>query len=114
MEACSKEMRNPATRLTDDLIVEILSRLPVKSLCRFRCVSKAPSTSMASSPIVPSPPPQEAAPDPNRLLLPTSSSERIPESSHHFTNFMGRDAPLIHPSLYSFLGYADINILGQL
>ncbi|KAE8789051.1 F-box protein [Hordeum vulgare] len=29
-----------AERLTDDLIVEILSRVPAKSLCRFKCVSK--------------------------------------------------------------------------
>ncbi|KAM0828107.1 hypothetical protein ACQ4PT_067766 [Festuca glaucescens] len=28
-----------AERLTDDLLVEILSRLPAKSLCRFKCVS---------------------------------------------------------------------------
>ncbi|VAH00396.1 unnamed protein product [Triticum turgidum subsp. durum] len=30
-----------ASRLTDDLIVEILSRLPFRSVCRFKCVSKA-------------------------------------------------------------------------
>ncbi|KAK1612772.1 hypothetical protein QYE76_036445 [Lolium multiflorum] len=29
-----------AERLTDDFIVEILSRVPTKSLCRFKCVSK--------------------------------------------------------------------------
>ncbi|CAN6304528.1 unnamed protein product [Urochloa humidicola] len=29
-----------AADLTDDLIVEILSRLPVKSICRFKCVSR--------------------------------------------------------------------------
>ncbi|XP_048549627.1 F-box protein At5g49610-like [Triticum urartu] len=28
------------SRLTDDLIVEILSRLPFRSVCRFKCVSK--------------------------------------------------------------------------
>ncbi|CAM0954112.1 unnamed protein product [Alopecurus aequalis] len=30
-----------APRLTDDLIVEVLSRLPFKSFCRFKCVCKA-------------------------------------------------------------------------
>ncbi|CAL4934433.1 unnamed protein product [Urochloa decumbens] len=29
-----------AAGLTDDLIIEILSRLPVKSICRFKCVSR--------------------------------------------------------------------------
>ncbi|XBH85979.1 hypothetical protein VPH35_073756 [Triticum aestivum] len=29
-----------ATRLTDDLLVEILARVPAKSLARFKCVSK--------------------------------------------------------------------------
>jgi hypothetical protein len=32
--------RNPADDLTDKLIVEILSRLPFKSVCRFKCVSR--------------------------------------------------------------------------
>ncbi|VAI80320.1 unnamed protein product [Triticum turgidum subsp. durum] len=31
--------RTAAERLTDDLLVEILSRVPAKSLCRFKCVS---------------------------------------------------------------------------
>uniref|UniRef100_A0A0D9WCJ1 F-box domain-containing protein n=1 Tax=Leersia perrieri TaxID=77586 RepID=A0A0D9WCJ1_9ORYZ len=44
MEGSTKKRRgiddgNPAVDLTDDLIVEILSRLPVKSICRFKCVS---------------------------------------------------------------------------
>uniref|UniRef100_A0A8R7TAZ1 F-box domain-containing protein n=1 Tax=Triticum urartu TaxID=4572 RepID=A0A8R7TAZ1_TRIUA len=29
------------TSLTDDLVVEILSRVPFKSFCRFKCVCKA-------------------------------------------------------------------------
>ncbi|XP_039797866.1 putative F-box protein At4g09190 [Panicum virgatum] len=33
--------RNPAAYLPDDLVVEILSRLPAKSLCRFKCVSRS-------------------------------------------------------------------------
>ncbi|CAN6342984.1 unnamed protein product [Urochloa humidicola] len=31
---------NPAAQLTDDLLVEILARVPYRSLCRFRCVSQ--------------------------------------------------------------------------
>ncbi|CAN6329157.1 unnamed protein product [Urochloa humidicola] len=31
---------NPAAQLTDDLLLEILARVPYRSLCRFRCVSK--------------------------------------------------------------------------
>ncbi|KAB8098030.1 hypothetical protein EE612_026975 [Oryza sativa] len=60
---------NPAADLTDDLIVEILSRLPAKSVCRFKCVSwrwrrlishrdhrkKLPTRSPASSPTTPCP-----------------------------------------------------------
>ncbi|XP_037432372.1 F-box protein At2g16450-like [Triticum dicoccoides] len=34
-------MAAAVSRLTDDLIVEILSRLPFRSVCRFKCVSKA-------------------------------------------------------------------------
>ncbi|CAN6284246.1 unnamed protein product [Urochloa humidicola] len=35
----SKKIASTAANLTDDLIVEILSRLPAKSICRFKCVS---------------------------------------------------------------------------
>ncbi|KXG39079.1 F-box protein At5g07610 isoform X2 [Sorghum bicolor] len=35
----SKKSACAAADLTDDIIVEILSRLPVKSICRFKCVS---------------------------------------------------------------------------
>lgn len=31
---------SPAPKLPDDLVVEVLSRLPFKSFCRFKCVSK--------------------------------------------------------------------------
>ncbi|CAN6356207.1 unnamed protein product [Urochloa humidicola] len=33
------QKRNPAGELTDDLLLEILTRVPYRSLCRFRCVS---------------------------------------------------------------------------
>lgn len=43
MASGSKEIRRhpePADKLTDDLLVQILSRVPYKSLCRFKCVSR--------------------------------------------------------------------------
>ncbi|OEL25973.1 hypothetical protein BAE44_0013003 [Dichanthelium oligosanthes] len=33
--------QSPAANLPHDLVVEILSRLPAKSLCRFKCVSRS-------------------------------------------------------------------------
>ncbi|XP_022679970.1 uncharacterized protein LOC111256353 [Setaria italica] len=38
---CSKRSAGAVASLPDDPLVEILSRVPVKSLCRFKCVSKA-------------------------------------------------------------------------
>ena len=40
MDGCKKSATSSAADLTDDLIVEILSRLPAKSICRFKCVSR--------------------------------------------------------------------------
>ncbi|KAM0887078.1 hypothetical protein ACQ4PT_029304 [Festuca glaucescens] len=43
MASGSKDIRRqpkPADRLTEDLLVEILSRVPYKSLCRFKCVCR--------------------------------------------------------------------------
>ncbi|CAL5078826.1 unnamed protein product [Urochloa decumbens] len=38
---CSKRSSSAASSLPEDPLVEILSRVPGKSLCRFKCVSKA-------------------------------------------------------------------------
>ena len=40
MEELPKK-RNPAASLTDELLVEILCRLPVRSVCRFKCLSRS-------------------------------------------------------------------------
>ena len=41
MEGCSKTSAGAVPVLPDDPLVEILSRVPAKSVCRFKCVSKA-------------------------------------------------------------------------
>ncbi|KAB8098031.1 hypothetical protein EE612_026976 [Oryza sativa] len=64
LERATKKRRGGIDDLPDDLIVDILSRLPAKSVCRFKCVSwrwrrlishrdhrkKLPTRSPASSP----------------------------------------------------------------
>ncbi|CAN6294567.1 unnamed protein product [Urochloa humidicola] len=91
------EKRNTAATLTDELLIEILCRLPVRSMCRFKCVSRS-WRKLISDPI-------------NRKKLPHTlagffhrswNGERFPSSAHHFTNVTGKGAPFIFPS-FSFL-----------
>uniref|UniRef100_A0ACD5XRU1 Uncharacterized protein n=1 Tax=Avena sativa TaxID=4498 RepID=A0ACD5XRU1_AVESA len=87
----SKRRRCPAYKLTDDLVVEILSRLPARSVCRFKCVS-ATWRDLITHPI-------------HRMKLPqtldgfftmhASETWSVP----HFTNVSGRGPPLVSPSL---------------
>ncbi|KAM0922586.1 hypothetical protein ACQ4PT_006071 [Festuca glaucescens] len=41
MEKRSRKKKQPAISLPEDLLVEILARVPFKSLCRFNCVSQS-------------------------------------------------------------------------
>ncbi|OEL14484.1 hypothetical protein BAE44_0024497 [Dichanthelium oligosanthes] len=91
------EKRNPAVSLTDDLLVEILRRLPVRSVCRFKCVSRS-WLKLISDPA-------------HRKRLPQTlvgffhhslNGERFPIMAHHFTNVTGKGAPFIFPS-FSFM-----------
>lgn len=54
----SMRKRNPAANLSDDLIVEILVRLPERPLRRYKCVSR----SWARPHLRPCPPPQACTP----------------------------------------------------
>ncbi|KAL6637495.1 hypothetical protein ACP70R_025067 [Stipagrostis hirtigluma subsp. patula] len=86
-----KRRRNPAANLTDDLIVEILSRLPVKSLCRFKCVSRHWRRLIHHSRL-----PQTSA----GLFYRTIDHTRFPQEARHFVNVWGSlMPPLVRPSL---------------
>uniref|UniRef100_A0A453T0D4 F-box domain-containing protein n=5 Tax=Triticinae TaxID=1648030 RepID=A0A453T0D4_AEGTS len=87
----------PAERLTDDLLVEILSRVPVKSLCRFKCVSNH-WLSLIHHPDHRKKLPQTLA----GFFYTTDDFERIPISAYHLANFSGRSCPPIDTS-FSFL-----------
>ncbi|CAL5093468.1 unnamed protein product [Urochloa decumbens] len=99
--------RNPAEQLTDDLLVEILARVPYRSLCRFRCVSTRWRALISH-------------PD-NRARLPQSLAgffhiEPRPSGSPARYSFTGvaeaGGPPLIHPSL-SFLPDHERELLGS-
>ncbi|KAL6847361.1 hypothetical protein ACP4OV_023214 [Aristida adscensionis] len=93
--------RSPAAELTDDLLVEILSRAPYKSVCRSRCVCKRWDALISH-------------PD-HRRRLPQSlvgffytsyDAARFPEKARHFANASPARRPAVDPSL-SFLPAHD-------
>ena len=82
--------------LTDDLLLEILSRVPYKSLCRPKCVSKS-WLALCSDPIV-----RKKAPQTLSGFFFQSYTEPTFNPSdlrHHFTNLSGRGKPMVDPSL---------------
>ncbi|CAL4895436.1 unnamed protein product [Urochloa decumbens] len=85
---------NPAASLTDDLLVEILRRLPVRSVCRFKCVSRSWRDLISD-------------PGHRKKLSHTLTGffyDSIDEEPIHtrFTNVTGKGIPFIIPS-FSFL-----------
>jgi F-box interacting protein len=81
--------------LPDDLIAEILARVPYKSLCRFKCVSR-PWLALCSDPVV-------------RCRCPQTMSGFFFNSlrsdgsyGSHLVNLSGRGPPMVNPTL-SFL-----------
>ncbi|RCV19221.1 hypothetical protein SETIT_3G366900v2 [Setaria italica] len=90
----SKRRRCPAASLTDDLIVEILSRLPARSVCRFRCVSTAWRDLIYAN--------HRKLPQTLAGFFTMHDGEGSMSSVPHFTNVSGRDGPLV-PSSFEFL-----------
>ncbi|CAO2180868.1 unnamed protein product [Urochloa humidicola] len=91
-----KKQRVP--NLSKDLIVEILSRVPYRSLCRFKCVSWS-WLALCSDPDL-------------RKKSPQTLSGFICYSRHqdatqspHFLNLSGRGRPLVDPSPPFLEGY---------
>ncbi|CAN6289437.1 unnamed protein product [Urochloa humidicola] len=109
-----RRKRNPATRLTDDLIVKILSRLPIKSLCRCKCVSSR-WRDLISHPDHRRRLPQTLA----GLFYVTENHGRFPIQALHFTNIWDWERrfpcppPLICPSLSFIPGYEHISIVNS-
>jgi hypothetical protein len=89
--------RNSATGLTDELLIEILSLLSIRSICRFKCVSWS-WRNLISNPDHHKKLPQTLV----DFFYESLSGERFPIKAHHFTNVTGKGIPFIFPS-FSFL-----------
>nr|CAB3500381.1 unnamed protein product [Digitaria exilis] len=103
MEAASAK-RKPAASLKDELLVEILRRLPVRSVCRFKCVSRS-WRNLISNPAHRKKLPQTLA----GFFYRSWNWERFPRSARHFTNITGKGRPFIVPS-FSFLPVPSDNV----
>lgn len=97
MEARSNSRKKPrVARLPDDLVAEILARVPYPSLCRFKAVSRS-WRALCSDPAVRRRCPQTLVGF-FCLVKPPGSSLHV----RHFVNASGRGPPMVDPSL-SFL-----------
>ncbi|XBI13018.1 hypothetical protein VPH35_139813 [Triticum aestivum] len=95
-----------AERLTDDLIVEILSRVPAKSLCRFKCVSNH-WLSLIHHPDHRKKLPQTLA----GFFYTSNDVERLPISAHHLANVSGRSCPAIDTSFAFLPSHRQVDLL---
>jgi F-box interacting protein len=78
-----------ASILTEDLVIEILSRLPYSSLCRFKCVSKSWLV-LCSDP--------EIRKKSTQTLSGFFYMSLSPTYTRQFTNLSGRGQPMVEPS----------------
>ncbi|KAL6657791.1 hypothetical protein ACP70R_005571 [Stipagrostis hirtigluma subsp. patula] len=109
MESSTNESQhNPAASLTDDLLLEILARVPYRSLCRFQCVSRSWLALCSGSDL--------------RKKLPRTlsgffhhSKSRPPNNRYRYsirlTNVDGGGLPVVDPSLSFLPTYAEVHLV---
>jgi hypothetical protein len=105
----SMEMTDePMSKLTDDILVDIISRLPYKSTCCCKCVSTRWGDLISQS-----------HPD-HRKKMPQSLagffyesyiSDRDPRIARHFANVSEKTDPLVDTSLSFLPKYESIEVL---
>ncbi|CAO2193595.1 unnamed protein product [Urochloa humidicola] len=97
----SKKKQRRVPTLSDDLIVEILSRVPYRSLCRFKCVSRS-WLALGSDPDL-----RKKSPQTLSGFFCYSRDEDDETRSLRFLNLSGRGRPLVDPSPPFLEGYSD-------
>ncbi|KAJ1296572.1 hypothetical protein BS78_01G311600 [Paspalum vaginatum] len=97
--------RNPAASFTDDIIAEILRRLPVHSVCQFKCVSRSWCRLISYSVH------REKLPQTlEGFFYHSFNYERWPATAHHFTHVTGKGSLCDYPS-FAFLGVPSDDVL---
>ncbi|CAL4909253.1 unnamed protein product [Urochloa decumbens] len=107
MEVRSRSGRNPhprVVRLPDELVAEILARVPYRSLCRFKLVSRS-WRGLSSDPAVRRRCPQTLA----GFFFTTTPLSGPHRRVRHFVNASGRGAPMVNDPSLAFLppGHRD-------
>ncbi|CAL5095946.1 unnamed protein product [Urochloa decumbens] len=105
MEVTSRSGRNPrVVRLPDELVAEILARMPYRSLCRFNLVSRS-WRALCSDPAVRRRCPQTLA----GFFFTTTPLCGPHRRVRHFVNASGRGAPMVSDPSLAFLppGHRD-------
>ncbi|KAM0852318.1 hypothetical protein ACQ4PT_051841 [Festuca glaucescens] len=110
MEENIRNMRrrlSPASLLTDDLVVHILSRVPYIWLCRFKCLSKS-WLALCSDPEIRKKSPQTLS---GFFYRSISTGSLHCEFRRQFTNVSGRGQPMVDPSLSFMPSYNKIEFI---
>ncbi|XP_047060761.1 F-box protein At5g07610-like [Lolium rigidum] len=103
----SKEMNDdPMAKLTDDILAEIISRVPYKSTCCCKCVSTR-WRDLISHPDHREKMPQSLA----GFFCNDYSIDPLPRIARRFTNVSGKGEPLVDPSLPFLPKYENVEVL---
>uniref|UniRef100_A0ACD5XB68 Uncharacterized protein n=1 Tax=Avena sativa TaxID=4498 RepID=A0ACD5XB68_AVESA len=96
----------PVDTLTDDILTDIISRVPYKSTCCCKCVSTR-WRDLFSHPDHRKKLPQPLA----GFFYQSYNRDRFPKTARYFTNASGEGEPLVDPSLSFLPKYSSIDIL---
>jgi hypothetical protein len=103
----SMEMtEDPMAKLTDDILVDIISRVPYKSTCCCKCVSTR-WRDLIAHPDHRKKMPQSLA----GFFYESYNSDRDPRIARHFTNVSEKTDPLVDTSLSFLRKYESIEVL---
>ncbi|KAM0828917.1 hypothetical protein ACQ4PT_067224 [Festuca glaucescens] len=99
-------MSDPMSKLTDDILVDIISRVPYKSTCCCKCVSTRWRDFFSH------PDHRKKLPQPLAgFFYQGYNRDRFPKTARYFTNVSGEGDPLVDPSLSFLPRYSSLEIL---